>query len=67
MSSYIYCVLDGPQYPEGAPDAMFVSLEEAKEYIKRETYIPENHCIYKYPLGGGGYEEVLNYIGEAVK
>lgn len=54
MSSYVYCVLDGPQYPEGAPDAMFVSLEEAKEYIKRETYIPENHCIYKYPLGGGG-------------
>ena len=64
MNQSIYCVLEGETYPEGAPDAIFETLEEAKNYIQTRTDTPESKRIFQYTIGRDGYEAVFNYLGE---
>ena len=69
----VYCVLEGGDFPEGAPYGIFETIEEAINFIRTsvEQSFPDgwkgSTCIYRYSLGGNGYEAILNYLGEEIK
>ena len=69
----VYCVMEGGDFPEGAPYGIFETSEEAVNFISTnvEQSFPEgwkgSTCIYCYTLGRHGYEEILNYLGEEIK
>jgi hypothetical protein len=73
MNQQVYCVMEGGDYPEGAPYGIFATIEEAKNFIEKNVEAPlpvgwrKDSCIYRYTLGGDGYEVVLNYLGEEIK
>ena len=73
MSQKVYCVMEGQDYPEGSPYGIFATIEEAKNFIDKNVESPlhlkwrEETCIYRYTLGGDGYEAILNYLGEEIK
>ena len=69
MNQKVYCVMEGGNYPEGAPYAIFATIDEAKNYIEKNNLENryESTCIYVYSLGGDGHEVVLNYLGEEIK
>ena len=62
----VYCVIDGESYTEGAPDGIFESLEDAKNYILIKVDNPETKRIYEYTLNRDGYESVFNNLGEKI-
>ena len=69
----VYCVMDGSDFPEGAPYGIFETIEEAVNFINKtiEASFSDGQigstCIYQYSLGGNKYEAVLNYLGEEIK
>ena len=73
MSQKVYCVMEGQDYPEGVPYGIFATIEEAKSFIDKNVESPlhlkwrEVMYIYRYTLGGDGYEAVLNYLGEEIR
>ena len=73
MSQKVYCVIEGEPYPEGSPYGIFETIEEARNFIDKIVESPlhlkwrEIIYIYRYTLGGDGYEAVLNYLGEEIK
>ena len=73
MNQKVYCVIEGEPYPEGSPYGIFATIEEARSFIDKNVESPlhlkwrEVMYIYRYTLGGDGYEAVLNYLGEEIK
>ena len=73
MNQKVYCVMEGEGYPEGAPYGIFATIEEARSFIDKNVESPlhlkwrEITYIYRYTLGGDGYEAVLNYLGEEMR
>ena len=73
MNQKVYCVIEGEPYPEGSPYGIFATIEEARSFIDKNVESPlhlkwrEVMYIYRYTLGGDGYEAVLNYLGEEMK
>lgn len=69
----VYCVMEGGDFPEGAPYGIFESVEEAVNFINKvvEASFSDgwigSTVIYEYSLGGNGYKAVLNYLGEKIK
>jgi hypothetical protein len=62
----VYCVLEGESYPEGCPDGIFETIEDAKRHIEIRVQNPKSMCIYEYTLNRDGYESVFNYLGEKI-
>jgi hypothetical protein len=73
VNQKVYCVVEGEPYPEGLPYGIFATIEEAKSFIDKNVESPlhlkwrEKTYIYRYTLGGDGYEAILNYLGEEIK
>ena len=73
MNQKVYCVIEGEPYPEGSPYGIFATIEEARSFIDKNVESPlhlkwrEVMYIYRYTLGGDGYEAILNYLGEEIK
>ena len=65
--------MEGPDFPEHAPDGIFESLDEAVNFINKivEIDFPNgwkgSTYIYRYTLGEKGYEVIFNNLGEAIK
>jgi len=60
----IYCVMEGREYPEGAPIGIFNSLVEARVHIEIKEENSKDYCIYEYETNRHGYLRALNYLGE---
>lgn len=69
----VYCVMEGPDFPEGAPNGIFESLDEAINFINNvvEIDFPSgwkgSTCIYRYTLGENGYEVIFNNLGDVIQ
>jgi hypothetical protein len=66
MKNLVYCVMEGPGYPEGTPSGVFSTLEQAKNYINAQND-GIGYCIYIYSLDKEGYESALNHLGDKLK
>ena len=62
----VYCVMEGEAYPEGSPDGVFETLEDAKNYVLYKVDRPEDKSIYEYTLNRDGYEKVFDCLGRKI-
>ena len=69
----VYCVMEGPDFPEGAPYAIFENFDEAVNFINKtlEANFPDqwkgSACIYRYSLGEKGHEVIFNNLGDVIQ
>ena len=73
MSLSVYCVLEGSDFPEGAPLGIFADIKEAVKFINEvvESNYPSgwkgSTYIYWYYLGIEGLKGIFNHKGEQIK
>lgn len=60
----VYCVMDGPYYPEGCPLGIFDTLVKSKKFIETLA-TPEDHLIFEFNVNSMdiGYIYCYNYLG----
>jgi hypothetical protein len=73
MNKKVYCVLEGGDFPEGAPYGIFETVEEAVNFIREDVeagfpggWVGSTY-IYCYSLGEKGYKAILNHLGKEIK
>lgn len=52
----IFLVMEGSEYPEGCPDGIFETPDDARSYIANNGSMNCFYTIYKYVLNKPGHE-----------